>query len=107
MTKQLNLCDPYHATAASYEVIEVSNAAVPAAKTLPGAQVSGWSHVDRTSDYLTAVQAARTHCLLYGKDVWVVDRNDGDYVVFRVAPAEYSAMALASRNDVRTAAKTA
>ena len=96
MLKQLDLCAPYLASSAAYEVLAFASEA-EVARSMPYEQTVRSAHevVGRGAHYDSIVRTARDHCLLHGCVVWVVDRNDNDYVAFRVHPEEYTARALA------------
>jgi hypothetical protein len=102
MPQQLDLCDPYLANKADYEVLEMAGRPQLFGRVLESSHTKGARTIDRTSDYLQAVEQARTHCLLSGKVVWVVDRNDGNWVAFKVSPDEYTARELRTRTYTTT-----
>lgn len=91
---QLDLCDPYKALCADYRVVEMTHrnqGRVACMDTLPP---GSWKQLAKFIDYDQAVGAARDHCLLTGRSVWIYDRNDANCVVFRVSPDEYTASGL-------------
>ena len=96
---QLSLCPVYAAANADYRVIELAGPAFERGARMQESTLPGWKQITRTTDYDAAAGAARNHCVLSGREVWVFDRNDEDQVVFRVCPDEYTARALALRGQ--------
>lgn len=87
---QLQICEAYPASSPDYHVIEmIGEVFQRAAKFLPDC-VEAFSLVEMTADFHYATGLARQHCVSRGVEVWVIDRNDGDFVALRVTPEEYS-----------------
>ena len=85
---QLEFCEPYPAAYPDYHVIEVYGA-LKLAPSFHGAPCEDWRFVSSSQEFAEAIALARNHCVRSDVDVWVIDRNDADFVCLRVTPSEY------------------